>query len=137
GHQAWSARHGPAFHHAIEFETQIVMQPRCRMLLDDEGVTAALDLSAARLGGDVEAALCAVFLEGHGSLDQLAFFRRLCLAVFFLAEVRPPDDLRRAPPRDLPPFSPTLRRSASIRLITLEGFGSGAAGGSLPARFAL
>ena len=36
-HGAWAARHRPAFHHAVEFETEIVMQSSRRVLLDDEG----------------------------------------------------------------------------------------------------
>src|SRR5947209_20324663 len=65
-YQTRPARHRPALHHAVEFEPEVVMQPRCRVLLDHEGVAAALDLAAARLRGDVELALLAVFLERHG-----------------------------------------------------------------------
>jgi hypothetical protein len=61
-HQARPARHRPAFHHAVEFEPQVVMQPRRRVFLDHEGVAAALDLAAARLRGDAEAAFLAISL---------------------------------------------------------------------------
>src|ERR1700752_826 len=97
-----------------------------RLIFPPRGSAVTLKLRFARY-----------FSSATMCLDQLAFFRRLCFAVFLLAELRRPDDLPRASPRDLPPFAPTLRRSASIRFITLDAFGSGGAGGSLPARFAL
>src|SRR4029077_3436197 len=99
-HQARPARHRPALHHAVEFEPQIVMQPCRRVLLDHEGIAAALDLAAARLRGDAELALLAIFLERRtllahdpnpktgstfsGSFGYSAFFMRLCLAAFFV-----------------------------------------------------
>src|SRR3954468_21880989 len=70
---------------------------------------------------------------------QLAFFRRLCFALFFFVADffalvrRLPLTLAAAPP--LSPF--TLRRSASIKLITLLGLGEGVEGGALPVFFAL
>src|SRR5262245_62510188 len=55
--QARPAGHRPAFHHAVEFETQIVMQAPCRVLLDNVSVvTFAYDL-APGLGGYAETAL--------------------------------------------------------------------------------
>src|SRR5687767_5459332 len=97
-----------------------------RLILPPRGSAVTLKLRFARY-----------LSRATENLGQLAFFRRFCFVVFLLAELRRPDDLLRAGPRDLPPFSPTLRRSASIRLITLDALGSGGAGGSLPARFAL
>ncbi len=46
GHEARSARHGPALQHAIEFKPEIVMQPCRRMLLHDEGKLRGLRLPA-------------------------------------------------------------------------------------------
>src|SRR5438045_694106 len=62
-HQARAARHRPTLHHAIEFEPQIVMQPRRRVLLDHERTAATLDLATARLRGDAERALLAILLK--------------------------------------------------------------------------
>src|SRR5262245_24914791 len=45
-HKAWSARHRPALHHAVELQTQIIVQPRCGMFLNDKRVAAfARDLA--------------------------------------------------------------------------------------------
>src|SRR3984893_13850987 len=36
GIERWPAGHGPRFKDPVELKPKIVMQPRCRMLLDDE-----------------------------------------------------------------------------------------------------
>src|SRR5262245_66679560 len=51
--QARAARHGPALHHAIELEPQVVMQPARRMLLNDERIPLGAASTPARLRGDV------------------------------------------------------------------------------------
>ena len=85
GHQARTARHRPALHHAIEFEAQIVMQPRGRMFLDHKGIAAALDLPAARLCGDIEAALCTIFFERHGPTRLTRLLEALVLRGLLLS----------------------------------------------------
>ena len=62
-HQARAARHRPAFHHAVEFETKIVMQSSRRVLLDDEGIATFSRHLALRLGGNAKAPLAAIRLE--------------------------------------------------------------------------
>ena len=62
-HQTGTTRHRPAFHDAIEFEAQVVMQPCGRMLLDDKSVAALARHLAFGLGGDAEAALAVIGLE--------------------------------------------------------------------------
>src|SRR5207237_6176809 len=79
GHEARSARDSPAFHHAVELEPQIVMQARCRVLLDHEGIAAAFDLATPRFRGDVEAAFLPVRLKGHGSSSP---FSGACVSRF-------------------------------------------------------
>ncbi len=59
-HQARTARHRPAFHDAVKFEPQVVVQTARRVLLDDEGVAFAARDLALRLGGDAELAFGAV-----------------------------------------------------------------------------
>src|SRR5262245_17562059 len=56
-HHAWPAGHRPAFHHAVEFETQIVMQAPCRVLLDDVSIATFAYHLALGLGGYAEMAL--------------------------------------------------------------------------------
>ena len=63
GHKARPARHRPAFHHAVEFETQIVVQTRCSMFLNDKGVTSLSRDLAFRLSGDAEIAFGPVGLQ--------------------------------------------------------------------------
>ena len=64
GHEARAARHRPAQHHAVEFEAQIVVQPRRVVLLDDvaEALLARPGL-AARLGGLAEVAFLPIGLQ--------------------------------------------------------------------------
>ena len=63
--------HRPAFHDAVEFEAQVVMQPPGRMLLNHKGISATLRLAAARPGGDAELAFLPVVLKRHGGLVLL------------------------------------------------------------------
>ena len=63
GHKARPARHRPAFHHAVELETQIVVQTRCGMLLNDKGVTSLARHLAFRLSSDAEIAFGPVGLQ--------------------------------------------------------------------------
>src|SRR5262245_26947890 len=65
-HEARAARHGPALHHAVELEPQVVMQPARRMLLDDERIALGTARAAARLRGDVELTLLVICLQAHG-----------------------------------------------------------------------
>ena len=137
-HEARAARHRPAHHHAVELEPQVVVQPRRGVLLDDEaGCPCAARLPAARLRGDAEVALLrgrsaarheSARVSSAGALQ----LRRVAAARLRACAVRP---CRRGCERGdapLPPFSAlTLLRSASIRLMTLLGFGSGAFGSSL------
>src|SRR5262249_35868803 len=64
--QARAAGHGPALHYAVELEPQVVVQPACRMLLDDELIALVPARPPARLRGDVELALLAICLQAHG-----------------------------------------------------------------------
>src|SRR5579864_1012513 len=136
GIKTWAAGDSPAFHHTVELEPQIVMQPTRGVLLNDVGVAATSALGpATRLRRDAEFSLFAVNPERH---DQLARLRRLVLAAPCLraaALERVPRDLPRCSP---PPPRPerTERRNASIRLMTLLGR-SGGVGAGLPACFAL
>jgi hypothetical protein len=66
GVETWPARYGPALHHTVEFQPQIVVQATRRVLLDHEGVASAAALPAARLRSDVEFSLFAVNIESHG-----------------------------------------------------------------------
>ena len=60
-----SARYRPGLEHAIEFEPEIVMQPRRIVALDDEAQPLPLRDSrfAGRLGGQAEVAFCAIGSE--------------------------------------------------------------------------
>jgi len=62
-HQARAARHRPAFHHAVELETKVVMQSSRGVLLDDEGIATLSRHLALRLGGNAKASLGAIRLE--------------------------------------------------------------------------
>src|SRR4029077_18383716 len=66
-HQARTARHRPALHHAVMLKPQVVMQPARGVLLDHELAALAAPLLAARLGGRVELALGVIGLKAHGS----------------------------------------------------------------------
>src|SRR3546814_7112191 len=60
--------HRPAFEHAIDFEAEVVMEPRRVMLLDDEAIArltflALCDLPRG-LGGQFEIALGIILGEG-------------------------------------------------------------------------
>src|SRR5665647_251385 len=129
-HQAGAARYRPALHHAVEFEPQIVMQPPGGMLLDDEGVAALGGDLAFRLGGDVEPALAVIGLQPRHNCQPAFFtFRRAVGRLrWALALGLAAGALRSAL---------ALRRSASIRLITLPCLGSAMIGGFLPACLAL
>jgi hypothetical protein len=61
--EAGAAGHRPAFHHAVEFEPEIVMQPCGGMFLDNESAAAALAGFAPRFRGDAEAALGPIGLK--------------------------------------------------------------------------
>src|SRR5437762_10325398 len=69
GDQAWSARDGPALHHTVELEPQVVVEAAGGVLLDDELVALAARLRAARLRCHVELAFAVVDLKTH---DRLA-----------------------------------------------------------------
>src|SRR5262245_31300226 len=62
-HKAWSARHGPALHHAVELETQIIVQTRCIVLLNNECAAAFARDLAFRLSGYAEIAFSPVALK--------------------------------------------------------------------------
>src|SRR5262249_31515220 len=62
-HEAWSTRHRPAFHHAVEFEPQVVVQSRCRMLLYDDGIAAFGGPFAFGFGGDAKSAFGPIRLQ--------------------------------------------------------------------------
>ena len=70
GVETRAARDRPAFHDAVEFETEVIMQPTRGMLLDDITVAAAGRLAAARLRGDIKFPFPAVYFERH--VNQLA-----------------------------------------------------------------
>src|SRR5580698_10206336 len=61
--EAWTTRHGPAFHHAIKLKPQVVVQTRSSVFLDDVGKAAPARLVATRLRRDVEFSLLSVSLE--------------------------------------------------------------------------
>ena len=66
---AGAFRHGPAFHGAVEFQPEIVMQAAGPVFLDDEGQLLAFGFVAAgRLGRDGEIALGLIGLQSvfHG-----------------------------------------------------------------------
>ena len=63
--EARPPRHGPALHHAIEFEAEIVMQPPRRVFLDHIAISDAVAFAAARLSGDAEFPFLTVKFEGH------------------------------------------------------------------------
>src|SRR3546814_14788538 len=56
--------HRPAFEHAVDFEAEVVMEPRRVMLLDDEAVAFSLCDLARGLGGQLEVALGIILGEG-------------------------------------------------------------------------
>src|SRR4051812_1813783 len=64
-HQARAFGNRPAFHHAIELEPEVVMQPPRRMLLNDEAVALPPRRMPARLRSDVEFAFLAIDLQSH------------------------------------------------------------------------
>src|SRR3546814_8669412 len=65
--QARALGHGPALQHAVELEAEVVVQPACGVLLDDEAVTAAggRAFAAGRLARLPEITLAPVRLEGR------------------------------------------------------------------------
>lgn len=48
-HEAWPARYRPTFQDAIEFEAEIIMQPRGSMFLHDEAIAGSARSASARL----------------------------------------------------------------------------------------
>src|SRR5207249_4978740 len=74
-----AARHRPGLEDAVEFEAQIVMQTRCRVLLDDETPLARrrhLDVTGG-LRGFAEITLLAIdeeFLRSHGRPARSTFW---------------------------------------------------------------
>jgi hypothetical protein len=64
-HQAWPARNRPALHHAIELKAKVIMQPRGRVLLNDESMSLGARRLAARFGSHVKAPLGTVGLQAH------------------------------------------------------------------------
>ncbi|MCY1173305.1 hypothetical protein D9M73_134610 [compost metagenome] len=64
GVEARPARHRPAFEHAIDFQPEIPMQPRCVVLLHDEAIAMPGLERARRLRRFREVALGVVFFEG-------------------------------------------------------------------------
>src|SRR5580698_22842 len=63
--KAWTTRHSPAFHHAIELQPQVVVQTRGIVFLDDVCEAPAPDLVAPRFRRDVEFSFLPVSLERH------------------------------------------------------------------------
>src|SRR5262249_32931701 len=63
--EAGPARHRPALHDAVELEPQVVMQPRRRVLLDNEMATLDARLAPARLGRHAELPFLTVDVESH------------------------------------------------------------------------
>src|SRR5262249_49020413 len=63
--EARRAGHRPPFHHAVEFEPEIVVQAAGRVLLDYKLMPAAAGDPATRLGRDIKFALGAIGLERH------------------------------------------------------------------------
>src|SRR5262249_21643866 len=59
------AGHGPALHHPVELEAQVVVEPARRVLLHDELVARAPGARAARLRRHPEMSLLPIGLEGH------------------------------------------------------------------------
>ncbi len=72
-HQGRTARHRPALHHAVELEAQVVVQPRRRVLLDDESRAFAPRGLAARLFSDVETALFPISRQRHPARPSLSW----------------------------------------------------------------
>src|SRR5262249_30842168 len=72
GIDARALRHSPALENAVELEPEVPVQPRRVVLLDDEAIALALELSPARLLRLREVALAVVGLDvernaaGHG-----------------------------------------------------------------------
>ena len=64
--QAWSLRDSPAQQNAIEFQPEIVMQPRGVVFLDQVGKSlAGLRLISRRFRRSVEMALALIFFQRH------------------------------------------------------------------------
>src|SRR5262249_42729005 len=73
--EAWAARDSPALHDTAELQPQVVVQPPCRMLLDDELMHLRAVHAPARLWRDVELAFPAIDLKAHCSTRTLALWR--------------------------------------------------------------
>src|SRR5262249_32981481 len=88
--EARATRHGPAFHHAVELESQVIMQASCGVLLDDIAVARMLGLVAARFGRDIKLPLLAINLERHinlrASFASIWILRRCLNVVMSLEE---------------------------------------------------
>ena len=76
GIEAGAPRDGPAFHDAVEFEPQIVVQPPRGMLLNHVAVTVPGAPATTRLRRHTELSLFSVGFERHyGQLMRLAMVR--------------------------------------------------------------
>src|SRR5262245_23685645 len=62
-YQTRPARHCPAFHYPVEFETQIIVQASCGVLLNDKSTATFARHLAFRLSGDTEIAFGPVSLK--------------------------------------------------------------------------
>ncbi len=61
-------RHGPAQEDTVELQPKVIVQTRCRMLLDAVGVPPGRTCLGGRLGRLGEVALLLVVLEGHSGI---------------------------------------------------------------------
>ncbi len=68
-HQAWAARDGPALHHPVELEPEIVVQAARRVLLDHESVAFGAACLPARLRRDVEPSFALIRLQAHCAIS--------------------------------------------------------------------
>src|ERR1700732_2638929 len=61
----WTLRHGPGFHHAIHFQTEIVVQASRVMFLNNESRSAMRRAAADRLWCGIKAPFAFVFFKRH------------------------------------------------------------------------
>src|SRR5499426_4243161 len=73
--EARAAGDRPALHHAVELESQVVVQTPRGVFLDDELIALGSVRAPPRLRGHVELALPAVYLKAHRSARTPAFGR--------------------------------------------------------------
>ena len=69
--QARPARHGPALHHPVELEPQIIVQPAGGVFLDDVAAALRARGAATRLRRHPEITLLPIDLQAHGSARGL------------------------------------------------------------------